>query len=93
VIGARKGVQSFLRTELDEGHIAVVPAFASALAVGLSAAWKPKVEVGGMGMDDLDLDLVGRHSCRPEDMVVEAVEQSKDHDIPELVVLGNEEAK
>jgi hypothetical protein len=46
-----------------------------------------------MGMVDLDLDLVGRHSCRPEDMVVEVVERSRDHDMPELVVLGNEEAK
>jgi len=47
-------------------------------------------------MDDLDLDLglVGNHSHRPGDMVVEWLERRMDHDIPEPVVfLENEEVK
>jgi hypothetical protein len=72
----------------------VGPAFAFEPADGLSGAWKPKVEVGGKGMDDLDLDPVGSHSCRLGGMVVEGLERSRDHDIPEPVaVLGNEEGK
>ena len=42
---------------------------------------KPKVEVEGMGMDDLD--LVENHSCRPGGMVVEPAGRNRDHDIPE----------
>jgi hypothetical protein len=46
-------------------------------------------------MDDLDLELVGNHSSQLGDMVVEGLERSRDHEIPEpeVVVLGNEEAK
>jgi len=73
----------------------VEPAFAFEPADGLNEAWKPKVEVGvgGKGVDDLD--LVGTHSCRLGGMVVEALEQKRDHDItgPGLVVLVNEEVK
>ena len=76
-------------------HISVEPAFAFETADGLNVAWKPKVEVGveGKGMDDLD--LVGTHSCRLGGMVVERLEQRRDHDIPGpgLVVLVNEEVK
>jgi hypothetical protein len=50
-------------------HIAVGPAFAF-VAAELNVAWKPKVEVGGKGMGDLDLDLVGNHSSRPGGMAV-----------------------
>jgi len=56
-------------------------AFAFVPAGGLNEALKPRAEVGGMGMDDLD--LVGNHSCRPEGMVVEPVGGGKDHDITE----------
>ena len=71
-------------------HIAAGSAFAFEPADGLSGAWKPKVEVGGKGMDD----PVENHSCRPGDMVVVGLEGSRDHDIPEPVaVLGNEEVK
>jgi hypothetical protein len=69
-------------------------AFAFEPAGGLNAAWKPKVEVGGKGMDDQDLDLVENHSCPPGGMLVEGLERRMDHDIPEpAAVSGNEEVK
>ena len=61
-----------------------------------NGAWKPKVEVGGKGMDvlDLDLELVGKHSSQLGDMVVEWLERRMDHDILEpVVVLVNEKVK
>jgi len=83
VTASLKEVQSFQQIELNEGHIAADLAFAFVFAPadGLNEALKPRAEVGGTGMDDLN--LVGNHSCRPGGMVVGPAGRSRDRDIPE----------